>query len=117
MSGGAHVQELPLVPDRLLDANQRAKGADQVEQGGGNEVRQRGRELVTAAHEVVPHLVRTEDQEQRDRKGEPVGEPALAQPSSLVRKGTPSGRRRRHEGRCEKRQVKERMLWKTKSPS
>ncbi|HYR46105.1 MAG TPA: hypothetical protein VER78_03795 [Thermoanaerobaculia bacterium] len=98
-SGRADVEKRLLVPDRLLDANQGAEGPDEREEGRRNEIRQRRGKTVALAHRVVPELVRAQDDEQRNRKRETVGEVAAPQRTSSGREGETSGDGRRDESR------------------
>jgi len=70
-TGGPDVDQRFLVPDRLLDADQGAERADEIEKRRRQEVRERRREAVTAAHDVMAELVGSEDEQEGIEKGRP----------------------------------------------
>src|SRR5262249_28901400 len=113
-AGRAHVDQSPLVPDRLLDADERAEGSDEIQERRRDEVRQRGGESIPAAHEVVAELVAPENQEKRNRKGEAVREMPAAQEPSGIGEGTARDRRREERGR-EEPEVEQGMLGETEA--
>ena len=112
-SRGADVEKHALGGDRLLDADERAEGAEGEEPGKehrrGKEDRQRRGEAVAAAHQVVAGLVHAEDDHHRNREGKAVGEAPAREPASVRREGGAPGERRRDEGQQEEREVEERV--------
>ena len=82
----ADVEQLPLGGDRGADADERSQRPDA--EGDGQEVGERGVEAIRPAGEVVAELVGEQDEEQRQREGQPrpeherVAEQAEKQPGA-----------------------------------
>src|SRR5258706_15963526 len=108
-TGGPDVDRRVLVPDRVLDADQGAEGADEIEERRRQEVGERRREAVTAAHDVMAELVGSEDEQKRDRERQPVREGAPSEHPPVFGEGPARDRRREKRG-DEESQVKEGVL-------
>src|SRR5258706_15568079 len=108
-TGGPDVDQRLLVPDRLLDADQGAERADEIEERRRQEVGERRRDAVTAAHDVMAELVGSEDEQKGDREGQPVREGATSEHSPVFGEGPARDRRREKRG-DEESQVKEGVL-------
>ena len=112
--GRTDVEQRALVRDRLLDADDGAEGSEgehvRQQDGRRQKDRQRRREAVAPAHDVVAELVDAEDHHDRNRECEAVREPTTAEPAARRRESRSAGERRRDEGQHEQGEVEKGML-------
>ena len=107
----ADVDQHALRADRLLDADERTEcSGEHEEERRRNEIRESGGHAIAPAHRVVSELMHAEDRHQGNRERQPVRETPAEQRSAPRRERRAARQRRRHEGRGEESEVKERMF-------
>jgi competence protein ComEC len=121
-TGHSNVEESPPVGERCADADDGAEGSEQVR--AGQEERQRGIDPVVTTGDVVPHLVRAEDADRRERVGKagsPGGGGSEDLGERLQAQGIGPGEDRPCDGRtekggCEADAVDPRREWTSRPP-